>query len=241
MLNNFPLTAKYDPRWIAENALGENALCQTEFLARHLPLGSGMRILDLGCGKATSSIFLAREFEVEVWAVDQTVSPSENFQRAMTLDPAARVFPLRCDARSLPFPDAFFDAVIGIDSFHYFATDERYLGYLTAFIKPRGYIGIVDIGFTRDIPSASQAPEYLQPEFAEHWSYVHTLAWWRDHWEKTGLVDVQCAELLPQSDALLREYVRDRPPAQAEDSIMRASRSDIDGLISLFCVVARKL
>ncbi len=25
-LTDFPLTAKYDPRWIAENALGENAL-----------------------------------------------------------------------------------------------------------------------------------------------------------------------------------------------------------------------
>ncbi len=39
---------------------------------------------------------------------------------------------------------------------------------------------------------------------------------------------------------LLRAYVRDRPRAQAEDSIMRASRSDHDGSISLFCLVARK-
>jgi hypothetical protein len=33
----FPRTAKYDERWIRENALGENALCQVESLARHLP------------------------------------------------------------------------------------------------------------------------------------------------------------------------------------------------------------
>jgi cyclopropane fatty-acyl-phospholipid synthase-like methyltransferase len=239
-LNSFPLTAKYDPRWIADNALGENALCQTESLARQLPFRAGMRVLDLGCGKATSSIFLAREFGVEVWAVDKTVSPSDNRQRATTLDRTSRVFPLRIDARRLPFANEFFDAVIGIDSFLYFATDERFLGYLVPFIKPRGYIGVVDIGFTREVPSAEQAPEYLRREFAEHWSYVHTLSWWRQHWEKTGLVDVQYAELLPESDALLRDYIRDRPPAQAEDSIMRASRSDHDGLISLFCLVARK-
>ena len=239
-MNDFPLTAKYDPRWIAENALGENALCQTEYLARHLPFRAGMRILDLGCGRATSSIFLAREFEVEVWAVDQAVSPSENFERAITLDPGARVFPLRCDARSLPFADEFFDAVIGIDSFLYFATDERYLSYLTTFIKPRGYIGVVDIGFSRDIATVAQAPKYLRPEFAEHWSYVHTLTCWRQHWGKTDLVDVEYAELLPQSDALLRKYVRERPPTQTEDPIMRASRSDSDGPISLFCLVARK-
>src|SRR5450755_2969129 len=60
----FPRTAKYDERWIRENALGENALCQAESLARHLPFNSGMRVLELGCGKATSSIFLAREFDV---------------------------------------------------------------------------------------------------------------------------------------------------------------------------------
>ena len=239
-LAGFPLTAKYDPRWVAENALGENALCQTECLARQLPFRAGMRVLDLGCGRATSSIFLAREFGVEVWAVDKTVSPSENRQRATTLDQASKVYPLRLDARRLPFANEFFDAVIGIDSFLYFATDERYLEYLVPFIKPRGYVGVVDIGFTREVPSAAQAPEYLRPEFAEHWSYVHTLSWWRDHWEKTGLVDVQYAKLVPESDELLRSYVRDKPPAQAEDSIMRASRCDDDGLVSLFCLVARK-
>jgi len=32
----FPLTAKYDPQWILDNALGENALCQVESLTRRL-------------------------------------------------------------------------------------------------------------------------------------------------------------------------------------------------------------
>jgi cyclopropane fatty-acyl-phospholipid synthase-like methyltransferase len=90
----FPLTAKYDPQWIRDNALGENALCQAESLARRLPLRSGMRLLDLGCGKATSSIFLAREFGVEAWAVDGATSPSENRKRAVALGCEASVF--RC-------------------------------------------------------------------------------------------------------------------------------------------------
>jgi cyclopropane fatty-acyl-phospholipid synthase-like methyltransferase len=64
----FPLTAKYDPKWIRDNGFGENALCQVESLARRLPLHVRMRVLDLGCGKATSSIFLAREFGIEAWA-----------------------------------------------------------------------------------------------------------------------------------------------------------------------------
>lgn len=59
---SFPLAAKYDPQWICENALGEDALCQVEILARHIPFRAGMRVLELGCGKASSAIFLAREF-----------------------------------------------------------------------------------------------------------------------------------------------------------------------------------
>jgi cyclopropane fatty-acyl-phospholipid synthase-like methyltransferase len=236
----FPLTAKYDPEWIRDNALGENALCQAESLARRLPFHAGMRILDLGCGKATSSIFLAREFGVEAWAADDATSPSENRKRAIALGCEGSVFPLRVDAHNLPFAKDFFDAVIAIDSFLYYGTDDRYLSYLVQFIKPGGFIGIVDIAFTREVLSVEDAPEYLRPQYNKHWSYVHSVAWWKRHWEKTGLVDVQCAELLPESDDLLRDYVRSRPPEQDEDSIMRAVPQDDDGLIALFCLVACK-
>ena len=239
-LTAFPLTAKYDPQWIRDNALGENALCQTESLVRRLPLRAGMRILDLGCGKATSSIFLAREFGVEVWAADGATSPSENRKRAVALGCEASVFPLRVDAHSLPFAKDFFDAVIAIDSFLYYGTDDRYLSYLVQFIKPGGFIGIADIAFARDVRSIEDAPEYLRPQYQKHWSYVHTVEWWTRHWEKTGLVEVRWAELLSESSDLLRDYATDRPPEQDEDSIMRAVPQDRDGLIALFCLVACK-
>lgn len=236
----FPLTAKYDPKWIQDNALGENALRQVECLARHLPLRAGMRILDLGCGKATSSIFLAREFGAQVWAVDEATSATENRKRAVELDCETCVFPLRVDAHNLPFAKEFFDAVIAIDSFLYFGTDDRYLAYLTQFIKPNGLIGVVDLAVTRELRCIDDAPEYLRSQYAKHWSYVHSIEWWQAHWEKTGLVEVQCAELLPESDELLRDYVLDRPAEQDADSIRRAVPHDHDGLIALFCLVARK-
>ena len=236
----FPLTAKYDPQWIRDNALGENALCQAEIMARRLPLRAGMRILDLGCGKAASSIFLAREFGVEVWAADGTISPSENYKRAISLECEAIVFPVRVDAHSLPFAKDFFDVVVAINSFLYFGTDDRYLSYLIQFIKPGGFIGVVDIAFTREVRSIEEAPEYLRPQYQKHWSYVHTLEWWVRHWEITGLVDVRSAEFLSESNDLLRDYVTSRPDEQGEDSIMRAVSHDNDGLIALFCLVACK-
>lgn len=240
-MSAFPLTATYDPQWIQEHALGENALCQAESLALRLPFRAGMRVLDLGCGKATSSIFLAREFALQVWAADKDTSPSENLKRVVSLDCEESVFPLRVDAQNLPFAKGFFDAVVAIDSYHYYGTDERFLSYLAQFVKPGGYIGIVDIAFTRELHGLEDAPEYLRAQYHKHWCFVHSVDWWKAHWEKTGLVDVQCAELIPESASLLRDYVERRPSEQDEDSIMRAVPQDDEGLIALFRMVGRKL
>lgn len=240
LLASFPRAAKYDPQWVRENALGENALCQAEALARHLPFRERTRVLDLGCGKATSSIFLAREYGVEAWAVDGGTSPTENYKRAESLNCASSVLPIRADARSLPFAKDFFDAIVAIDSFLYYGTDQRYLAYLLQFLKPGGHIGIVDIGFTREIATIDDAPDFLKPQFHKHWSFVHSIGWWVRHWENSGLVDVAHAAEIPESAALLHDYVRGRPPEQDEDSIMRAVPQDDEGLLMLFRLVATK-
>ena len=61
--------------------MGSNPLWMTEWLCERLDLQPGMRVLDLGCGYAKSSIFLAREFGVQVWATDLWVPATENWQR----------------------------------------------------------------------------------------------------------------------------------------------------------------
>jgi len=66
--------------------------------------------------------------------------------------------------------------VIAIDSFLYYGTDDRYLSYLVQFIKPGGFIGVVDIAFTRDFYSIEARRKFLRPQYQKHWSYVHTVA-----------------------------------------------------------------
>jgi len=56
-------------------------LCLTEWLAGALELRPDMRVLDLGCGRAASSIFVHREFGLQVWATGLWFSESENLQR----------------------------------------------------------------------------------------------------------------------------------------------------------------
>jgi cyclopropane fatty-acyl-phospholipid synthase-like methyltransferase len=41
---------------------GANPLWLTEWLAEAMPLQTGVRVLDLGCGRGASSVFLNREF-----------------------------------------------------------------------------------------------------------------------------------------------------------------------------------
>ncbi len=66
----FPRSARYELDWMLENQMGPNAVWLVEWLCEVLPLSPGMRVLDLGCGRAMTSIFLAREFGVKVFAAD---------------------------------------------------------------------------------------------------------------------------------------------------------------------------
>src|SRR2546422_8321834 len=156
----FPRSARYHREWISASVSGgANALWLTEWLAAALDLRPGMRVLDLGCGRASSSIFLHREFRVQVWATDLWFSASENIQRIRDAGVEDGVFPIHADARSLPFAPEFFDAIVCIDSFPYFGTDDLYLNYLAHFVKPGGQIGIAGAGLVREIEGA--VPENL--------------------------------------------------------------------------------
>ena len=69
--DRFPRSNQYDPDWIRAGVSGgAHPLWLTEWLSGALDLRPGMRVLDLGCGRALSSIFLHREFGVQVWATD---------------------------------------------------------------------------------------------------------------------------------------------------------------------------
>ena len=118
--DRFPRSAKYHPEWILASVSGAaNPLWLSEWVAEALDLRSGMRVLDLGCGRAASSIFLRREFGVQVWATDLWFSVAENMQRVLDAGVQDGIFPIHADARSLPFAPEFFDTIVCIDCYPY--------------------------------------------------------------------------------------------------------------------------
>jgi SAM-dependent methyltransferase len=197
----FPRSGGYDPRWVAENQMGPNALWLAEWLSERVELAPGMRVLDLGCGSAMSSIFLAREHGATVFATDLWIPASENWGRIREAGLEDRVIPIQAEAHALPFAPEYFDAIVSLDSYSYYGTDDLYLSYVSRFLRPGGQIGIVTPGLVEEIEEPP--PHLLRPQkngrvFWEPdcWTF-HTPAWWRRHWERSGLVEVELAEPMP--------------------------------------------
>jgi len=234
----FPRSSTYNPDWVVANASGgANSLWLTEWLTSALGLRVGMRVLDLGCGKASSSIFLHREFGVQVWATDLWISAAENIQRIRDAGVEEGVFPLHCDAHSLPFAPEFFDAVVCIDCFNYFGTDDLYLNYLAQFVKPGGLIGIAGVGMMQEIEGS--VPDHLRPMWSQDFWSMHSAAWWRRHWERTGILEIDLADTMPDGWKLWLDWHHAVAPDNAVE--IKAVADDAGRYLGYVRVVGRRL
>jgi SAM-dependent methyltransferase len=193
----FPRSSRYHPDWIISSVSGgANSLWLTEWLTEVMPLRPGMRVLDLGCGRGASSIFLHQEFGVQVWATDLWFSVDERAQRIRDAGVEEdAVFAVHADARALPFAAGFFDAVISIDSFVYYGTDDLYLNYLARFVKPDAPIGIAGAGLVQEIDGP--APDHLHGWWEPSMACLHSARWWQRHWERSTIAHVDHVDTMP--------------------------------------------
>jgi cyclopropane fatty-acyl-phospholipid synthase-like methyltransferase len=220
---NFTRSQSFDPAYVHANMMGPNALKILEELTKSLDLKLGMRVMDLGCGHGLTSIFLAKEFGVTVYAVDLWISATENFRRFESLGLTESIIPLHLDAHEMPFPEEYFDAVISVDAYHYFGAEEGYLEKnLVPLIKHGGQIGVGVPGFQKkcgsSIPEAMT--QWIKPEY-----HFHTCDWWADLWKRSGQVTVKtsrdmdcCAEAWADWLACDNEYaIQDREMLKADN------------------------
>lgn len=195
-LEQFPLSAKYDIEWVYQNEMGPSSLWLAEFLSEKMNLTPGMKVLDLGCGKAISSIFLAKEFDLQISAVDLWIPAEENEKRICAQNLTGNVIPIHAESHNLPFEREAFDAIVSMDSYHYYGTDEMYLEYLMDYLKPGGQLGIV-------VPSVYEEfnhtiPKRLSPYWEPYLFTHHSPQWWKSLWEHwDNIVTVQTADYMP--------------------------------------------
>ena len=185
---------KYEKEWIVKNQMGFNPLELTEWSFFNIEPNNSKIILDLACGKATSSIFIAKEYGCKVFATDLWIDPTENFKRIKEYNLESLIIPLNCDARKLPFPKEYFDYVICTDAFIYFGTDDTYIPYIRNFIKPERYLIFTVPGFPND--ELHIIPEYLKPFWADECWTWHNPNWWEKHITKYGFFKIEQVEVL---------------------------------------------
>ncbi len=228
---DYPRSNTYDPSWIIKHNMGPHPLWLMEWLTQQVDIPAGGRILDLGCGKALTSIFLAEQFDCQVWATDLWINADDNWQRIQSRGLGHQVFPLHCEAHALPYPDAFFDLILSVDSYHYYGTDELYVGTIQKFLKPGGILGIVCPGLHQDF--ASGIPSYMttrQKSGGVFWEWecitFHTASWWQSLWDRTPFFSEVKTQAMPDGGALWLQWERNL----LESPIEKMFPSDIEVL-----------
>jgi cyclopropane fatty-acyl-phospholipid synthase-like methyltransferase len=178
--------------------MGPHPLWQLEGLLADLQLQPGDRVLDLGCGRGATSVFLAREAQVDVVAVDLWVGEDELRAVVDAAGVGDRVSVVQGDVRDLHFRDGDFDAVVSIDAFEYFGTDVHLLPTLLRVLRPGGGIGMTTPALSQD-PYEQAPPAAVSALVGWEAAAWHSPEWWRRHWELTGLVTDVTARMQPGS------------------------------------------
>ena len=183
-------TEKYPKDEFYHWTMGPGGVPLIDEMALTMDLKPGQRVLDLGCGMALSSLYLAREFDVQVVAFDLWIDASQNWQRLCHYGMEDQIMPIRGEAHTLPFAFEYFDAIFSMDAYQYFGTSDLYLNYLLKFLRPGGVVTIGGPALVNEscpsIPSPIDQWYQADPDLCS----IHSADWWRNHWEKTGLVEI---------------------------------------------------
>ena len=191
-MNNDIIKEKYGRFFTKEYMMGPSSLRLLDELLCRCPEACGKgRLLDLGCGEALSSIFVAGETEAElVFATDLWISATDNMKRIVENGLEARIIPIHADALALPFADDFFDTIVSVDAYHYFGcADGIFAEKILPLVKPGGHILIC-------IPGLHCEPQGEMKSLMHEWaeddeSMFHTVEWWKEHLEKDCAVKVE--------------------------------------------------
>lgn len=133
----------YKKYFSSETMMGPNSVRVLEELFDKYPLQLAPNdlILDLGCGKGLTSLVIAKETGARVYANDLWISAEENGKRFAQWGVGEQITPVFEDANDLHFDEKQFDALVSIDSYHYFAGYEGFFQEkIMPFVKDGGIV-----------------------------------------------------------------------------------------------------
>lgn len=231
-MSNHSRTSNFSRDFITKNMMGPNSMLVLEELTQKLPIKRGMRVLDLGCGTGLTSIFLAKEFGVQVFAVDLWISATDNLARFQEMGLDHLIIPIQANALQLPFANEYFDAVISVDSYHYFGNNDNYFPEkLRPLLKKDALVAISFPGMKYEVHDA--IPDEMKPYWEdEALSTWHSIPWWKPKFEHLlaalTIKEMTCFEVA-WSDWLST----DNPYAQEDKDMIATDNGRYMNLIAL--------
>jgi cyclopropane fatty-acyl-phospholipid synthase-like methyltransferase len=200
----FRKQTEFSQHFYQQNLMGPSAVRILDELCGRLKLTPDMRILDLGCGTGLTSIYLAKEYGAQVFAIDLWISATDNYERFKQFGFEDKIIPIHADASArqksaeltgawgtipdmkagngLPFADEYFDAIISIDAYHYFGRDADYLdNNMAPLLKKDGFIAVSIFGLKEEF--RGNVPEEMKPYWLpEVNATCHDMEWWKSLW-----------------------------------------------------------
>lgn len=229
---NFYKTEKYDKNFLKENMMGPNSMMILEELLNEVPLKAGMRVLDLGCGNGLTSVFLAKEYGVQVFALDLWISATDNYRRFLKNGVDDLIIPIHADAQDMPFAEEFFDAVVSVDAYHYVGNNDTFFPEkVRPLLKKDGIAAIAVPGMKYEVHE--NIPEEMKPYWEEEaLAMWHSIEWWRPKFEK-GLDNLRIWEMSCFSQAWKDWLGTDNPYAAEDRKMLRADGGRYMNLIGI--------
>lgn len=172
--------------------MGPNSVRLLDEMLERFPIASGLRVLDLGCGRGLTSLFLAKETKAQVFAVDLWISATDNYNQWKEWGITDSVIPIHADANELPFANEYFDVVASIDSFHYFAKQPGFLEEkILPLLKPDGVALLAMPGLKEEIHGREPQLilDWMDGEENEYELY-HSREWWRKYFGESGSFEI---------------------------------------------------
>lgn len=235
-MNPYYRTEKYDKGFLSQNFMGPNAVLLLDEITQSIALTNEMRVLDLGCGKGLTSIFLAKEYGVQTFAVDLWITATENYQRLIQMGVGDLVIPIHADATAeLPFAEQYFDALISIDSYHYYGNNDDYFEkQLKPLLKQGAPVAIAIPGTRQEMNGV--IPEALQPFLDDDgFATLHCMEWWTQILEK-HLDEFSIREMKCTDTAWTDWLVSGHPIANKDIEMMKA---DDDRYLNLIAITGK--
>lgn len=239
---NYPRSSGYDAAWLVSLDMGPNPLWLLEDLLSDVTIPAGAKVLDLGSGRGATSVFLARELsDAQVWSVDLWIGEAEANATFEAADVVDRVTAVQVDARALPFDSDHFDAIISIDAWEYFGTDDHFLPSLLRVLRPGGQLAVSTPAMSTDPRDLETIPDHIADVVGWEAMAWHSPEWWVQQWTMTGLVDNVRARPHPTGWADWKRWAQAVAPDGADPvrQMLAADGGDLLGFAQLFAT--RKL